>query len=106
MKIQEVIDRALQDPQFAADLQAKALAAGRAGARGQEFKDLLGEFASSPQELANFDRVMNIQGVNVGQDAVGTTTATVTLTGLTVTTVVCTTTTTTTTTTLTTGHLE
>lgn|SRR4051812_10770786 len=98
MKIQEVIDRAQQDPQFAADLQAKALAASRAGARSPEFNDLLGEFAASPQELASFDQVKV-----KGQNDLGTGTLTTTTITTTTTTLVCTLTTTTTTTTATTG---
>lgn len=98
MKITEVISRAQQDPQFAADLHAKALAAAQTGLRSAAFNDLLGEFASSPEELTKL--VNNQTLTNLGT----TTITTVTTTG-TVTTLPCGFTTTTTTTT-TTGAAE
>jgi hypothetical protein len=109
VKIQEVIDRAITDPIFAADLAAKAGTASREMAQlgqrlpsGDAWEELLGEFADSPEELS--------QLVSLGQaeeEAVTTTTSITTLTTTTtVTTLACTVTTTTTTTgttTLTTG---
>ena len=95
MNIQEVIDRAQSDQKFAEDLHAKAIAASRVGPSSSEFETLLGEFAASPEELAN---LVNQQNENEGT----TTTTTITTTG-TITTLACTVTSTTTTTFTTTG---
>jgi hypothetical protein len=106
MKLQEVIDRALGDPVFAAELAAKAGKAARSS-RGiptdftaDAWHELLEEFADSPEELA---RLVN---VGIDNEKAGPTTGTTTTTTTTITTTTtpfcATTTTTTTTTTLTT----
>lgn len=108
MDIQKVVDRALDDPVFAAELAAKAGKASRArstregastpGLHGDEWEDLLAEFAESPRELARM-----LSSVSQ-QDAVTTaTTGTTTTTITTTTSLPCGITTTTTTTTTTTG---
>lgn len=57
MKFQDVINRAIADPTFAAQLHEQAKAAARATETrkrtgGKEWEDLLRNFAESPQELA------------------------------------------------------
>jgi hypothetical protein len=56
MRVQEIVDRATKDPQFADQLHAKALAAAgtvRGGnrAQGDAWEALLREFAETPEEL-------------------------------------------------------
>lgn len=109
MDIQGVVDRALDDPIFAAELAAKAGKASRAmstreaasapGLHGDEWEDLLAEFAESPQELARMLSTVSQQEAGVTTATTGTTTTTITTT----TSLPCGITTTTTTTTTTTG---
>jgi hypothetical protein len=107
MDIQKVIDRALDDPIFAAELAAKAGKASKArstqrsqvGLHGDEWENLLAEFAESPQELAQL-----LSSGETREDAITTaTTGTTTTTITTTTSLPCGITTTTTTTTTTTG---
>jgi hypothetical protein len=96
--IQDVIDRALQDPIYAAELAAKAGKASRASGeedlRGDAWTALLQEFADSPEDLARMTGALDQEFATTG-----TTTTTITTT----TSLPCSiTTTTTTTTTLTT----
>lgn len=108
MKIQPVIDRALKDPVFAAELAAKAGRASRDsatrsaadGLAGDAWEDLLRHFADSPEELARLTAPV------AESDARGITTTFTTTTTTTITTTTslpCGITTTTTTTTGTTG---
>jgi hypothetical protein len=99
MKIQEVIDQALRDPVYAAELLAKAGNASRElrpgeAPSGEAWEALVGEFAETPAELARFMSIRSNQ--KDGTTTVGTTTTTTTFT--TTTTLACTVTTTTTTT--------
>lgn len=88
MKVQEVLEKATRDPQYARQLRARAVAFAAKGVMSPEFDQFMQEFAATPQELA---RLKAIQA-----SARGTTTIT---TITTTTTVACTFTTTTTTTT-------
>jgi len=104
MKLQEVIDRAVQDPIFAAELAGKAGRASRSGysresVRGEAWTDILNEFAETPDELARL--------VATADDARQSPwwITTITTTTLTTTTAVCTTTTTTSVTTITTATM-
>ena len=100
MKLQEVIDRAIQDPIYATELTAKVQRAARSGVtresiRGEAWADALGEFAETPDELAR------IVGTDGDVEASTWTTTTVTTTTCTTTTAPCLTTTTTSVTTVT-----
>jgi hypothetical protein len=110
MDIQTVIDRALGDPIFAAELAAKAGKASKArstqrygGLHGDEWEDLLSEFADSPQELARMlSSATEFDDQAITTATTGTTTTTITTTtslpcGITTTTTTTTTTTVTTT---------
>jgi tRNA U34 5-carboxymethylaminomethyl modifying enzyme MnmG/GidA len=85
----DVIDKALKDPNFAAKLQAQAVAAQRAGVDTDEWEDLMKNFARNPKELAIL-RTLHAPG-----EVVCTTTTRATIT--TMSTAACTMTTTTTT---------
>jgi hypothetical protein len=103
MKLQDVIDRAVKDPIFAAELAGKVGRAARSGTtresiRGEAWTDALNEFAETPEELARL--------VATADDETSPWwTTTITTTTLTTTTMFCTTTTTTSVTTTLTGTL-
>jgi hypothetical protein len=104
VKLQSVIDRALQDPIYAAELAAKAGLASRGGgslqAQGEEWRDLLAEFADGPEELGRL--MASDQTTTKGEFFPTGTTTTTTTTITTTTSLPCGITTTTTTTTVTT----
>ena len=56
MKVQEIVDRATKDPQFAEELAAKAMAAaqqmrGGTEPNGEPWHQLISVFAEGPEEL-------------------------------------------------------
>jgi hypothetical protein len=93
-KFQSVIERATADPKFAAQLQADAVIAQRAGFGEKEWDRLVSHFADSPDELEQLRTPM--RGIGAGERMNTMTTLTTT----TITSLPCTTTTTTTTTTV------
>jgi len=92
MKIQDVVNQTLTDPQFAQQIQAQAVQAARDGVGSAAWHTLAQHFASDPNELTR------LSSLNKGMAAAGPGTTTTTITTIT-TTVACTCTTTTTTTT-------
>lgn len=113
MKIHAVIQKALADPIYAAELAAKAGRASEASDRGRplqgdEWHELLKEFAASPEELGR----LITSGTLMPEDQTTTTLTSLstTFTVTTLTTIACsittTTTTSTTTGTTTTTHTE
>jgi hypothetical protein len=54
MKLQDVIDRALTDEDFAAELKQKALAGQQAGRGTTDWGAFVEYFADGPDQLANF----------------------------------------------------
>ena len=104
MKIHAVIQKALADPIYAAELAAKAGRASEASGRkqimqGDEWHDLLQEFASTPEELGR----LLLSGTLAPEDQTSTTLTSLstTFTVTTLTTLACSTTSTTTTSTTT-----
>jgi hypothetical protein len=95
MKIQAVIERATQDPKFAAQLQADAVIAQRAGFGEKEWNQFISHFADSPDDLERLRTPMRGADAAERLNTWTTTTTTTTLTS-----VPCTMTTTTTTTTV------
>jgi hypothetical protein len=93
-KVQAVIERATKDPRFAAELQADAVIAQRAGFGEKEWDKFVSHFADSPDELEQLRTPMR-----AGASAERMNTMT-TLTTTTITSMPCTMTTTTTTTTV------
>ena len=89
MKIQEVINKALNDEAFAMELKLKAMKAGKTGYGSKEWADLMMYFADGPDSLAK----LTADPSTLSWGPTTTTTVTTTTTGG------CTTTTTTTTTT-------
>ena len=64
MKVQEVVDRVLKDPKFAADLTKKVSQLSSTGdLRGAHnndvWRDILSQFAENPEELARLSSVNN-----------------------------------------------
>lgn len=57
MNIQSVINRALKDEKFAAQLRDQAMAAAQDSGEGQEWETFAANFAESPEELARLGKV-------------------------------------------------
>jgi hypothetical protein len=91
MKLQDVINQALADPNFAEELKNKALDAQRAGKGTDEWSTFMEHFAEDEEQLANFN---SLEGEGGGCTATIVTTLTATSTAA------CTLTTTTQTTTI------
>jgi hypothetical protein len=92
MKLQQVIDQALADPNFAKQLKNKALNAHRAGKGTDEWSTFMEHFAENEEQLANFNSLTGPGGGGCTPTIVTTLTA--------ASTAACTLTTTTTTTTI------
>ncbi len=55
MKLNEVINRALKDPEFAKELQYKAIKAAQEGSRSEEWSEYMNLFEFNPESLARMN---------------------------------------------------
>jgi len=88
MRLLEVIERAVTDKHFAAQLKKKAEAAYEAGPDTDDWEELMKEFAETPEELARMKRPGSHGGSSVDSGTTtgtrtGTTNTTTTTTGFT-----------------------